>query len=73
MSKLVQKVLQFTCQNARRHVANVASISGTSGNMADRQDAFTLMKPQMSGLMEDIHKELESEIVVDTNIGDLAK
>merc|ERR1719327_849923 len=31
------------------------------------------MRPRLSGLMEDIHTELESEIVVNTNIGELAK
>jgi len=36
-------------------------------------DAFELMKPQLSGLMEDIHSELNSELVVSSEIGDLAK
>merc|ERR1719392_580030 len=31
------------------------------------------MKPQLSGLMEDIHSELNSELVVSSEIGDLAK
>merc|ERR1719420_2824951 len=31
------------------------------------------MKPQLSGLMEDIHTELDSELVVPSEIGDLAK
>merc|ERR1719336_3392916 len=31
------------------------------------------MKPQLSGLMEDIHTELDSELVVSSEMGDLAK
>merc|ERR1719312_668444 len=31
------------------------------------------MRPRLSGLMEDIHTELESDIIVSTSIGELAK
>merc|ERR1719445_2180285 len=31
------------------------------------------MKPQLSGLMEDIHTELDSELVISSDLGDLAK
>ena len=73
MSKVLQKLLSHTCQRpcppgVWRHVANIASASDTVA-----VDAFKLMRPRLSGLMEDIHTELESEIVVNTNIGELAK
>jgi len=73
MSKVLQKLLSHTCQRpcptgVWRHVANIASASDTVA-----VDAFKLMRPRLSGLMEDIHTELESEIVTNTNIGELAK
>ena len=80
MSKLLQRILSLTCQNGvRRHAVHVASMSGNGvagvggSNVKRTVDAFELMKPQLSGLMEDIHSELNSELVVSSEIGDLAK
>ena len=80
MSKLLQRILSLTRQNGvRRHVVHVASVTGngTAGaggsNRRSHVDAFDLMKPQLSGLMEDIHTELDSELVVSSKMGDLAK
>ena len=80
MSKLLQRILSLTVQNGvRRHAVHVASVSGNrvagagGSNVKRNVDAFELMKPQLSGLMEDIHTELNSELVVSSEIGDLAK
>ena len=75
MSKLLQRILSLTCQNGvRRHAVHVASVSGAGGSNVKRTvDAFELMKSQLSGLMDDIHTELNSELVVSSEIGDLAK
>ena len=78
MSKVLQKLLSRACQRpcqngVWRHVANIASASGGSSAETEAVDAFKLMRPRLSGLMEDIHTELESDIVVSTNIGELAK
>ena len=75
MSKL-RPLLRFSCQYlARRHVVSVANISGSSGNtsLSQQTDAFDLMKPSLTGLMEDIHCQLESDLVLETELGELAR
>ena len=75
MGKL-EPILRFSCQYlARRHVVSVANISGSSGNnsLSKQADAFDLMKPSLTGLMEDIHRQLESELVVESELGQLSR
>jgi len=58
----------------RRHVVHVANVAG--GSVSGRQvetDAFELMRPQLSGLMEDIHAEMETQMKTRTEISQLAK
>ena len=71
MSKLLQKLIHHTC---RRHAVHVASVSG-AGHVSGggRVDAFELMRPQLAALNQDIHTQLEKELVVSSEIGDLAK
>ena len=66
MSKLLQKLIHHTC---RRHAVHVASVSG----QGQRVDAFELMRPQLAALNQDIHTQLEKELVVSSEIGELAK
>ena len=68
MSKLLQKLIQHTC---RRHAVHVASHGHVTGG--GRVDAFELMRPQLDALNENIHNELEKDLVVSSEIGDLAK
>ena len=83
MSKLLQKLIPHTC---RRHAVHVASVSGAghvsggghvsgAGHVSGggRVDAFELMRPQLAALNQDIHTQLEKELVVSSEIGDLAK
>ena len=73
MSKLLQKLIHHTC---RRHAVHVASVSGSGqGHVSGggRVDAFELMRPQLAALNQDIHTQLEKELVVSSEIGDLAK
>ena len=75
MSKL-QPILRFSCQYlARRNVVSVANISGSSSNnsLSKPADAFDLMRPSLTGLMEDIHRQLESELVVESELGQLSR
>ena len=53
----------------------MANISGSSGNnsLSKQTDAFDLMKPSLTGLMEDIHGQLERDLVLQTELGDLAR
>ena len=71
MSKLLQKLIHHTC---RRHAVHVASVSG-QGHVpgGGRVDAFELMRPQLAALNQDIHTQLEKELVVSSEIGELAK
>jgi len=72
MSKL-QPLFRSSCQYlARRHVVSVANISSGSG-LKQHTDAFDLMKPSLTGLMEDIHSQLERDLVLDTEIGELSR
>ena len=77
MSKLLQKLMHQTTWLRRRHAAHVASVTGFGGSNpghgAGKVDAFQLMGPQLAGLMEDIHTQLDQEIRVDSEIRDLAK
>ena len=55
---------------------HVASVSGSGqGHVSGgaRVDAFELMRPQLAALNQDIHTQLEKELVVSSEIGDLAK
>lgn len=73
MSKLLQKLIHHTC---RRHAVHVASVSGSGqGHVSGgaRVDAFELMRPQLAALNQDIHTQLEKELVVSSEIGDIAK
>ena len=76
---VIQRIVRHACQRhvcqARRHVSSVhvANVGGHSSSVDTTVDAFELMKPQLSGLMEDIHTELDSEMVTQTHIGDMAK
>ena len=73
---VIQRLLRHAYRGqARRHVsAHVASVGGHHTSTADSAvDAFELTKPQLSGLMEDIHTELDNELVTNTHIGDMAK
>ena len=75
MSRL-QPLLRFSCGYlVRRQVVSVANISGSSGNnsLSKQTDAFDLMKPSLTGLMEDIHGQLERDLVLQTELGDLAR
>ena len=73
MSKL-QPLLRFSCGYlARRHVGSVANISSGSHSLSKQTDAFDLMKPSLTGLMEDIHCQLESDLVLQSELGDLAR
>ena len=75
MSKL-QPILRFSCRYlARRNVVSVANISGSSGSnsLSKQTDAFDLMKPSLTGLMEDIHCQLESDLVLETELGELSR
>ena len=72
MSKL-QPLLRSTCQFfIRRHVGSVANISSGSG-VRQHTDAFDLMRPSLTGLMEDIHSQLERDLVLDTELGELSR
>ena len=53
----------------------MANIPGSSGNnsLSKQTDAFDLMKPSLTGLMEDIHGQLERDLVLQTELGDLAR
>ena len=75
MSKL-QPILRFSCRYlSRRHVVSVANISGSSdsNSLSKQPDAFDLMKPSLTGLMEDIHCQLESDLVLETELGELSR
>ena len=75
MSRL-QPLLRFSCQYlARRNVASVANISGSLGSnsLGKQADAFDLMKPSLTGLMEDIHHQLESDLEHQSELGELSR
>ena len=76
-SAVIQRILRHVCHaQARRHVsAHVANVGGLNTMSEDTSsvDAFQLMKPQMSGLMEDIHTELDNQMVTVSQIGEMAK
>ena len=75
MSCVLQRVVRHTCGGSvRRHVVHVANVAG--GSVSGRQvetDAFELMRPQLSGLMEDIHAEMETQMKTRSEISQLAK
>jgi len=50
----------------------VANISSGSG-VRQHTDAFDLMRPSLTGLMEDIHSQLERDLVLDTELGELSR
>ena len=75
---VIQRILKHVCPRhvcqARRHVsAHVANVGGHNTTADTSVDAFELMKPQLRGLMEDIHTQLDNELVTNTHIGDMAK
>ena len=66
MSRL-RPILRSTCQYlTRRHVVNVA-------NREQQTDAFELLRPSLSGLMEEIHSQLASDLVLNTELRELSR
>jgi len=75
MSKL-QPIFRSSCQYlTKRHVVNVANISSNNNNSGLKQptDAFDLMKPSLTGLMEDVHSQMESDLLLNSELRELSR
>ena len=50
-----------------------AALSSASSCQGGTPDAFSLVESSMGTIMEEIHTRLDSELVLNTEIGDLAR
>jgi len=78
MSKL-QPIFRSSCQYlTKRQVVNVANISsgnntGTGTGTNQHINAFDLMSPSLTGIMGDVHSQLEKDMVLESELRELSR